>query len=163
MKDWWLSRSSQDRMAILITASVLGLLLVYLLIWLPFNKQIITKRNLVESQRATLEWMKKSAAEVRSLRSRQTRNNTKVSNEALLTLVDRTAKQNQLNEYIQRLKPQDNDSVQLWLEKAPFDRLVQWLGLLVRQYDIELDAINIERDESSGLVDARLTLLREST
>ena len=163
MKDWWLSRTSQDRMAILITASVLGLLLVYLLIWLPFNKQIITKRNLVESQRATLEWMKKSAAEVRSLRSRQTRNNTKVSNEALLTLVDRTAKQNQLNEYIQRLKPQDNDSVQLWLEKAPFDRLVQWLGLLVRQYDIELDAINIERDESSGLVDARLTLLREST
>jgi general secretion pathway protein M len=163
MKDWWFSRSSQDRMAITITACVVGLLLVYLFVWLPFNNKIITKRNQVESQMATLEWMEKSAEEVRSLRSRQARSNTKVSNEALLTLVDRTAKQNQLSKYIQRLKPQDNDSVQLWLEQAPFDALVQWIGLLVRQYNIDLDAISIERDESSGMVDARLTLLREST
>lgn len=163
MKDWWFSRSSQDRMAITITACVVGLLLVYLFVWLPFNNKIITKRNQVESQMATLEWMEKSAKEVRSLRSRQARSNTKVSNEALLTLVDRTAKQNQLSKYIQRLKPQDNDSVQLWLEQAPFDALVQWIGLLVRQYNIDLDAISIERDESSGMVDARLTLLREST
>jgi general secretion pathway protein M len=163
MKDWWFSRSSQDRMAITITACVVGLLLVYLFVWLPFNNKIITKRNQVESQMATLEWMEKSAEEVRSLRSSQARSNTKVSNEALLTLVDRTAKQNQLSKYIQRLKPQDNDSVQLWLEQAPFDALVQWIGLLVRQYNIDLDAISIERDESSGMVDARLTLLREST
>jgi general secretion pathway protein M len=81
----------------------------------------------------------------------------------LLTLVDRTAKQNELSKYIQRLKPQDNDSVQLWLEKAPFDGLVLWLALLVRQYGIGLDSISIDRDEASGLVDARLTLLRESS
>ena len=163
MKDWWLSRTPQDRMALLITSSVLGLLLIYLFGWLPFNKQIVSKRDLVESQLATLEWMKRSAVEVRSLRSGQTRGSARVSSEALLTLVDRTAKQNLLRKYIQRLKPQDNDSVQLWLEKAPFDSLVQWLGLLVRQYDIGLDSISIERDESTGLVDARLTLLREST
>jgi general secretion pathway protein M len=118
---------------------------------------------MVERQVATLEWMKKSAAEIRSLRSGQTRKTSNASNQALLTLVDRTAKQNQLNKYIQRLKPQNNDSVQLWLEQAPFDSLVIWLGLLVSQYDIDLDSISIERDESSGLVDARLTLLRESS
>ena len=161
MKDWWLSRSSQDRLAILITACVIGLLLVYLFGWLPFNKQIVAKRNLVESQLATLEWMKRSAVEVQSLRTGQTKRDTRTSNEALLTLVDRTAKQNQLSKYIQRLKPQDNDSVQLWVEQAPFDRLIQWLGLLLRQYAIDLDSISVERDESSGMVDARLTLLRE--
>jgi general secretion pathway protein M len=163
MKDWWLSRTSDDRMAILVSASVIGLLLVYLFGWLPFNKQIVAKRAMVERQVATLEWMKKSAAEIRSLRSGQTRKTSNASNQALLTLVDRTAKQNQLNKYIQRLKPQNNDSVQLWLEQAPFDSLVIWLGLLVSQYDIDLDSISIERDESSGLVDARLTLLRESS
>jgi general secretion pathway protein M len=163
MKDWWLSRTTEDRMAILISASVVGLLLVYLFGWLPFNKQIVAKRAMVESQLATLEWMKKSAVEIRSLRSGQTGSSTRTSNEALLTLVDRTAKQSQLSKYIQRLKPQNNDSVQLWLEQAPFDNLVKWLGLLVRQYDIDLDSITIERDDASGLVDARLTLLREST
>jgi general secretion pathway protein M len=162
MKDWWLSRTPQDRMAILITACVLGLLLVYLFGWLPFNKQVVAERAMVESQLATLEWMKKSAAEIQSLRSGQTSRNIRAGNEALLTLVDRTAKQNQLRKYIQRLRPQDNDEVQLWLERAPFDSLVQWLGLLVRQYAIDLDSISIERDEASGLVDARLTLMRES-
>ena len=163
MKEWWHSRTPQDRSAILIGASVVGLLLIYLFGWLPFNKQIAVKRGLVEGQLATLEWMKKSAAEIRSLRSGQTRPDTRVSNEALLTLVDRTAKQNHLSKYIQRLKPQNNDSVQLWLEHAPFDRLVQWLGLLARQYAIGLDSISVDRDEASGLVDARLTLLREPT
>jgi general secretion pathway protein M len=163
MKDWWLSRTPQDRMALLISAGVVGVLLVYLFLWLPFKKQIDAKRTQVESQLATLNWMQQSATEVRALRSRQTGGTTRASNEALLTLVDRTAKQNQLRKYIQRLKPQDGDSVQLWLEQAPFDGLVQWLGLLVRQYGISLDSVNIERQGGSGLVDARLTLQREAS
>ena len=163
MKDWWLSRTPQDKTAILITTSVVGLLLIYLFAWLPFNKQINAKRALVESQLATLNWMKQSATEIQSLRGRQTGNHNRANNEALLTLVDRTAKQNHLRKYIQRLKPQDNDSVQLWLENAPFDSLIQWLAILNKQYEINLDTISIERQQSSGLIDARLTLLRGSS
>jgi general secretion pathway protein M len=163
MKDWWLSRTPNDRMASIIAICVVVVLMIYLFFWVPFNKQIVAKRALVENQLAILQWMQKSAAEVLSLRNRDAATKTSGSNEALLTLVDRTAKQNQLRQYIQRIKPQDNNTVQLWLEETPFDNLVQWLGTLVKQYNIFLESISIERQEKSGMVDARLTLQRESS
>jgi general secretion pathway protein M len=163
MKDWWLSRTPNDRMASIIAICVVVVLMIYLFFWVPFNKQIVAKRALVENQLATLQWMQKSAAEVLSLRNRDAGTKTSGSTEALLTLVDRTAKQNQLRQYIQRIKPQDNNTVQLWLEETPFDNLMQWLGTLVKQYNIFLESISIERQEKSGMVDARLTLQRESS
>lgn len=163
MKDWWLSRTPQDRVAIVITVSVVVLLMAYLFLWLPFNKQITAQRALVENQINTLIWMENSAMEVQSLRNRHTGTKSTTSNGALLTLVDKTAKQDQLRQYIQRLKPQDNDKVQLWLEEAPFDSLVRWLGLLKERYSIVLESISVERQQKTGLVDVRLTLLRESS
>jgi general secretion pathway protein M len=163
MKQWWLSRTPQDRMALILSVIVVILLLIYLLLWLPFTKQSTKQRTLVENQLVTLNWMKKSAGEIKTLRGGMRANNKPTSNQALLTLVDRTANQSQLRQFIQRLKPEDNDSVQLWLEKAPFDTLIQWLGLLVKQYDIHPAAVSIERKEEAGLVDARLTLQRESS
>jgi general secretion pathway protein M len=136
---------------------------MYLLLWLPFNQQIVAKRIMVENQLATLNWMNMSATEVQALRSRQSIRKINKHNEALLTLVDRTAKQNQLRQQIQRIQPQDNNKVQIWLEGAPFDSLLRWLGLLVKQYGIFLESISVERLETSGLVDARLTLQRESS
>ena len=78
-----------------------------------------------------------------------------------MTLVDRTAKQQQLRQFIQRLKPEGSDSVQLWVEQAPFDVLIRWLGLLLDKHGIVVESINIERQEQAGLINARLNLERE--
>ena len=160
MKQWWLARSPQDRQAIAVAAAAFFLLLLYLLLWIPFQQQIERKKMHLEGQRATLNWMQEQAAEVKLLKDRQSSGNSAGTGEALLTLVDRTAKRNQLRQFIQRLKPQGSDKVQLWVEEAPFDTLVRWLGLLVRQHGLFLESVSIERQEKSGLVNARLNLQR---
>ena len=163
MKQWWLSRSPQDRMAISSGAAALMLLLLYLLVWIPFSQKVEQKRILLSNQQSTLTWMRERAAEVRQLKAVQTPVNRSGSREALLTLVDRTAKQSRLRQQIQRLKPEGNDSVQLWMEEAPFDTLIMWLGKLSVQHGISVESLNIERLDNPGQVNARLNLYRESS
>ena len=162
MKQWWYSRSPQDKLALLTAAAAITLLLTYLFLWLPFTQQVEKKKTLVENQQATLRWMMQSVAEIETFKQRQASAIRSSSNETLLTLVDRTAKQNQLRQFIKRLKPDGSTAVQIWVEQAPFDSLIQWLGLLVNQHGIFLASVNVDRHDKPGMVNAKLNLQRES-
>ncbi|MBT3092458.1 MAG: type II secretion system protein M [Candidatus Thiodiazotropha sp. (ex Lucina pensylvanica)] len=160
MKEWWQSKTPQEHMALIIGAAAILLLLVYLLLWRPFNQALGKKALLVESQQLTLNWMQDNLDLVKNLRSQQ-RGKSAGSNEALLTLVDRTAKKIRLRQQIQRIKPQGDNAVQLWIEEAPFDTIIKWLGQLTQTHAIEIDSLTIDRQDKPGLVNARLVLQRE--
>ncbi|MEW8521768.1 MAG: type II secretion system protein M [Candidatus Thiodiazotropha endolucinida] len=160
MKEWWQSKTPQEHMALIIGAAAILLLLVYLLMWRPFNQALDKKALLVESQQLTLNWMQENLDLVKNLRSQQ-RGKSASSNEALLTLVDRTAKKIRLRQQIQRIKPQGDNAVQLWIEEAPFDTIIKWLGQLTQTHAIEIDSLTIDRQDKPGLVNARLVLQRE--
>jgi general secretion pathway protein M len=161
MKAWWLSQSQRDQMVLVIGAAALLLFLLYLMAWQPFANAVDKKQQLIKGQQATLSWMEAQLPEIRRLKGNQARSGKAASNEALLTLVDRTAKQRQLRQQIQRIKPQGDKGVQLWMEQADFDALLKWLGELTEQYGIEIDSLNIDRQELPGLVNARLVLQRD--
>ncbi|MES9992763.1 MAG: type II secretion system protein GspM [Candidatus Thiodiazotropha sp.] len=160
MKEWWQTKTPQEHMAMIVGAVAILLLLIYLLMWRPFHQALEKKALLVESQQITLNWMQDNLELVKSL-SRQQQGRGASSNEALLTLVDRTAKQIQLRQQIQRIKPQGDNGVQLWIEEAPFDTIMKWLGQLTQTHAIEIDTLTIDRQEKQGLVNARLVLQRE--
>jgi general secretion pathway protein M len=159
MKEWWLTKTQREQLMLIAAAAVTLLFLLYLLAWQPFTQAVEKKRQLVASQRTTLNWMEENLPEIQRLRGQHGRE-TKTSNEALLTLVDRTAKQRQLRQQIKRIKPQGDDAVQLWVEQVSFDTLLRWLGELTAQHGIAIDSLNIDRQEAPGLVNARLVLQR---
>ena len=159
MKQWWLSKTPQEHLAMVIGASAVLILLIYLAVWRPFEQDLEKKALLVKSQESTLQWMQDNSDLIKRLRSRQGAKGAG-TNEALLTLVDRTAKKIQLRQQIQRIKPQGDKAVQLWVEQAPFDTLIRWLGQLTQDYALEIESLNIDRQENPGLVNARVVLQR---
>jgi general secretion pathway protein M len=160
MKQWWMSRTSQEQRALMIGGAVVCLLMIYLLIWEPFAERVDIAAMRVKSQQSTLIWMQESAARIKQLKSSGSAGKPAASNQALLTLVDRTAKQNRLRDYIQRLKPQGSNSVQIWMEQAPFDNLIKWLGRLESENGVNVESLSISREEGAGMVKARINLQR---
>ena len=158
MKQWYYSRQPQERLVLVLSAVILVGLLIYSLFWVPFTQEIAQKNKNVAEQQKTLEWMKETAAEVNHLKGSTGNQPTTGSREALLTTVDRTAKQIQLRTAIKRIKPDGNDKVQLWLEQAPFDRMVVWLDSLQNQNAITVDHITIDKQGASGEINARINL-----
>lgn len=161
MKDWWLSKTPREQLMLTAAATVALLFLIYLLAWQPFMDSLAQKRLQVNSQQITLDWMRQQLPEIQRLRAQGRASGAKRSNEALLTLVDRTAKQSQLRQQIQRIKPQGDDKVQLWVEQAAFDTLLKWLSGLSVGHGIQIASLTIDRQELTGIVNARLVLERE--
>ncbi|MCG7894432.1 MAG: type II secretion system protein M [Candidatus Thiodiazotropha taylori] len=159
MKQWWLSKTSQEHLAMIVGGTAVLLLLIYLIVWRPFQQSLEQKALLVKSQESTLQWMKDNADLVKNMRSNQPGKGA-ASNEALLTLVDRTAKRVQLRQQIKRIKPQGDDSVQLWVEQASFDTLIRWLGQMTQEYALNIESLNIDRQDAPGLINARVVLQR---
>lgn len=160
MKEWWLSKTQREQLMLISAGAAALLFLLYLMAWQPFTEAVERNRQRAVSQQATLQWMEENLPEVQRLRGQQNKRQGARTNEALLTLVDRTSKQKQLRQQIQRLKPQGEDGVQLWIEKASFDTLLKWLGELTEQHGIVIDTLNIDRQDEPGLVNARLVLQR---
>ncbi|MBV2122714.1 MAG: type II secretion system protein M [Candidatus Thiodiazotropha sp. (ex Ctena orbiculata)] len=159
MKQWWLSKTPQEHLAMIVGGTAVLLLLIYLIVWRPFQQSLEQKALLVKSQESTLQWMKDNADLVKNMRSNQPGKGA-ASNEALLTLVDRTAKRGQLRQQIKRIKPQGDDSVQLWVEQASFDTLIRWLGQMTQEHALNIESLNIDRQDAPGLINARVVLQR---
>ncbi|MCU7881153.1 MAG: type II secretion system protein M [Candidatus Thiodiazotropha sp. (ex Lucinoma aequizonata)] len=159
MKQWWQSKTPQEHLTLILTTTAVLILLLYLIIWRPLSLALEKKELLVKSQLTTLNWMQSNLELVKSLRSQQ-KTSPSNTNEALLTLIDRTATKIQLRQQIQRIKPQGDKAVQLWVEQAPFDIVINWLGQLTQQHGIEIESLNIDRQEKTGLINARLVLQR---
>jgi general secretion pathway protein M len=160
MKQWFLSRQPQERLALIVMAIFLIGAALYTLFWIPLNEDIAQKNTWVTEQKKTLDWMQQTAIKINQLKPDSKAGQNKKSNESLITTIDRTAKQQRLRDVVKRIKPQGNDKAQLWLEQASFDRMVRWLDLLQQQHNISITTITVDRQSGSGLINARINLER---
>ncbi len=158
MKQWFFSRQPQERLALIVMAIFIIGAALYTLFWLPLNEDIAQKQIWVTEQQKTLDWMQRTAVEINHLKP--TSGQQKKSDEALLTTIDRTAKQQRIREAVKRIKPQGDNKAQLWLEQASFDRMIRWLDLLQQRHNISISTITVDRQSGSGLINARISLER---
>ena len=77
---------------------------------------------------------------------------------SLLAVVDQSARSGGLGNAIKRIEPDGSKGVKVWLEGAPFDPMILWLGKLAKSFRIEPSMITLE-PIGDGRVNARLTLL----
>lgn len=79
---------------------------------------------------------------------------------SLLTAVDQAAKSGTLKKPPTRLQPDGENAARIWLEDVEFEVLMRWLLELQTRYGVRLDVVDIEKRETAGLVNARISVLR---
>ncbi len=134
-------------------------LMLYVLVWEPWQDTLQRLRTEAAAQRTDLAWMRAAAREIQRLSAtREVNAPAHPNGGSLLTVVDRTARAAGLGSALKRVEPQGTDRVRASLEGAAFDTLVRWLGRLEREHGIvTLNAV-VDRDAESGRVDARLVM-----
>lgn len=158
MKDWLETLESRERMMLAAGAVLLVLLLLYVLVWAPFSSGYRSLKENVSGQRDTVVWMQESAQKIRQLKSRSGAASKGLGGRSLLAVTDSTARAGGLGAALKRVEPEGGNSVRVWLEGAPFDILVKWLGTLSMRHGVDADTVTLERSAAAGLVNARLTL-----
>jgi general secretion pathway protein M len=80
-----------------------------------------------------------------------------VNSDSLDQLVNRSARQ--LGLTINRLQPQNN-KLNVTLEHAKFNLVLQWLAQLQQQYGLTLDSVDFRADSTAGMVRVRVLLTK---
>ena len=151
----------RERQLVIAAAGLLVFFIAYLLLWQPFGGQRLQSlQNQVAEQRATLTWMQQAAIRAQQLRGGAAQAGR---GQSLMSVVDLTAKKNDLGTAMKRVEPAGDHSVRVWIEQAPFDTLAAWLDELEHSYSVHVQLITLDREAGPGRVNARITLDGAST
>ncbi len=158
MRAWFDSLEARERLMVAAGAALLVLFLLYVLVWSPIHSGYDALRNSVEEQRSTALWMRESAQTLTSLKRNSGKAAQGLGGKSLLSVADSTARAGGLGPALKRVEPEGRDSVRVWLDGAPFDVLVKWLGTLSIIHGVSAESATLERSDATGRVNARLTL-----
>lgn len=158
MRAWLESLEPRERLLLAIGAAAVVLFLVFVLVLLPLRANYHKLQTSVAEQRDTVQWMQQSARQVRQLQASGGAASQNLGGRSLLAVTDSTARAGGLGAALKRIEPEGGTGVRVWLDGAPFDELVKWLGTLNTSHGVDVANATMERSESAGRVDARLTL-----
>ncbi len=156
-RDWLNNLSRRERNLVYAAAALLAIALVYLVLVLPLQTAGKRLEGRVEQKMSDLAWMQQAAGQV-SAAAASGGSEAGGSDESLVVLVDRTAREAGLGGAVRDQSPSGSNGLRLRLEAAPFDVVVVWLSSLQLQYGVKVDAASVDSTPTSGLVNASVTL-----
>ena len=155
VRAWYDSLAERERRLVLIAGGFVAIALLWLLLVLPLHTITAKRAARVEKKTADLVWMRSMAPQVAAARSSGA---AASSNESLVVLIDRTARQAGLGSSLRDQSPNGQHSLRLRLESASFDSLVAWLALLQQQHGVAVETANVDVGSAPGLVNASVTV-----
>lgn len=117
--------SEREQRLVMVSAVVLLIGMFYWLLWSPLNNALDKSRNTVATQQQLLTWVSKNANKVEQLR--RSGSHSQAFHGSLPQAVNQTAEQNKIA--IARMQPQ-GDELQVWVDEASFNAVVNWLQAL---------------------------------
>jgi general secretion pathway protein M len=138
MKEWYSQLSQRDQVSLLLLGLALALYLLYVLVWSPLDsrrEQLALQNSAITESRIRVDAMVSEILQLRQggVQTGAKRNLTSVINEST----------SRLRLPVIRLQPNSRGEIQVRVENAVFDDVLQWLyqmehaeGLLVREVSV---------------------------
>lgn len=159
IKTWFNALKPRERLIFVGGATLVVLVAIYLLALAPFYKSISAANQRVERKQGDLAWMRSVMGEVQMLNANQP-NMAVPSDESLVVLIDRAARECGLSEALTGQTPNGDQGIRVRLESAAFDSVVTCMGNLERGHGVRIETAQFDRTAKPGLVNASLVFNR---
>ncbi|MEM1264210.1 MAG: type II secretion system protein M [Pseudomonadota bacterium] len=157
MKNWFDGLAAREKAMVAFGAVFVVIALFYALIWAPLSSNNELLASDIESDRKTL-------TELRRVEGRLTPPSggaQRPTGQSLAIVISQSVNRFQLRDSLVRNNPSADDStVTVRFENAAFDNIVSWLADLERGSSLGVRSSSFNRTETSGRVDATVTLER---
>ena len=155
----WLQKlSARDRRVLAVGSIVVAVMIGWAFVWYPLARARTQLQARVQQERTDLAWMRASAGELATLRSKGARGQVDRQGKSLFALADVSARGAGLAAALKRVEPTGPKSVRVNLESANFDALIDWIDALARDYAVQTTDLSADRIDGIGLVNARVVL-----
>ena len=155
MKDWWQQLNEREQILVSVMGSLIGIFLLYSLIWQPLNENLIKAQKKLVRQQALLIWVNENTQRFQQLN----KNGTSSSKGSLSSTVNRTSRERQIT--VTRMQPQGDD-LQVWIDEVAFKNLLKWLEDLSLNEGLQVKGIDLSQSDEEGVVRVRRLQLGKS-
>lgn len=159
LKDKFNSLKPRERMIVLGGAILVLVVAIYVLALAPLYGAVNAQAKRVAQKEGDLAWLRSVAGEVQML-SAAAPSRPGPSNESLVVLIDRAARECGLASSLTGQTPNGERGIRVRLEAAEFDKLMVCLGTLQQVHSVDVESATIDRTAKPGLVNANLVLTR---
>ena len=143
----------ERRMVMFGGIAVVALLLLGVV--LPLDRSVSSAQTRIEKKQADLQWMRTVGPELASAGPPVA---PPSSQESMLVVVDRAAREAGLGNSLTNSEPSGAGGLRVRLEKAPFGLIVGWLARLADQHGIRVESATMDNAGEPGVVNAGLVL-----
>ena len=155
-KKWRFYTHREQR--ILISGGMIIIFFVfYSWIWQPLTQRVTNLLQQRKQQQTLVQWLNHAVPRLYLLKA-QGYSSTIENHVNLLSTVEVTAQKAQLDSFITQIEMTQTPFLQLSLQAAPFDRIVDWLSHLQTEQHIAVKSAHFQRATQIGTVNAQLTL-----
>lgn len=159
LKDKFDSLQPRERVVIIVGAILVLVTAVYVLALSPLYSAVNAQAKRVAQKEGDLAWMRSVSGEVAVL-SANAPTRPGPSNESMVVLIDRTARECGLGASLTGQTPNGERGIRVRLEGAEFDKLMVCLGTLQQVHSVDVETATIDRTAKPGIVNASLVLTR---
>ncbi|WP_129648415.1 type II secretion system protein GspM [Peristeroidobacter agariperforans] len=159
LKDKFDSLQPRERVIVIAGAILVLVVAVYVLALAPLYSAVNAQAKRVAQKEGDLAWMRSVSGEVAVL-SANAPSRPGPSNESMVVLIDRTARECGLGASLTGQTPNGERGIRVRLEGAEFDKLMVCLGTLQQVHAVDVESASIDRAAQPGLVNANLVLTR---
>ncbi len=156
--EWWNAQSARDQRILKFGAVAVAGVLLWAFAWHPLGVERDLRSERLDQARRELAFVRGSAAEIARLRTAGTQTRADRQGKSLLALADASARAGGLDGVLKRIEPVGPRSVRAGFEFAAFDSLMDWIEALAREHGVQVSDFSADRIDTTGLVNARVTL-----
>lgn len=159
LRDKFNALQPRERIIIIGGAVLVLVVAIYVLALAPLYGAVSAQAKRVAQKEGDLAWMRSVSGEVAVL-SANAPSRPGPSNESLVVLIDRAARECGLGASLTGQTPNGEHGIRVRLESAEFDKLMVCLGTLQQVHAVDVESATIDRTAKPGLVNANLVLAR---
>ncbi len=157
MNAWWQGLAPRERTLVGSMGVMIVIAMVYFFILEPLFSGASAYRERVATAESNLDYMKRVAPALKQ--SGGTRGQpTQRNNRTLLSIIDQTTKQFDLT--TRGSTNSGNNKIRVQFPASSFNSMISWFGELHSKHNVQIDAVNLLREDEAGVVSGSVTIAK---
>ncbi|MDP2636796.1 MULTISPECIES: type II secretion system protein M [unclassified Pseudoalteromonas] len=144
LEKYWHSLKDQEQQLVMVAGGIFVVFVLVMGIFRPLNNSIAQAQADHIKQQELLTWVDSSIVKLKAAGSRSISNNKNLSQ-----IVNAT--RGRFDITISKMQPSDN-SLRLTIDSVQFNKLVEWLDEMVNNEGVQIENLDLSRDDKQGYV-----------
>ncbi len=155
----WNGLTLREQLLAVVTIIIVLFYGFYSIVVLPLSAEKQNIQRKVIAQQEIYQYLNTLSEEVKDLRNHQQAQTDLTENAVLITRVDASSEQIKIKSAIDKIIPEGDSKLIIWLDVVSFDQLIDWLIELEKNQAISVAKISLLQDEvKAGFVKAKIEL-----